>query len=360
MTITSQTGIFGFGIQEDGLKGGAVPAWYRHKALSVGLGAVVEKQVAPPEIGGTNNPTGAYKSGHYFAGRVSLQPRLNGVLGWLLLAATGNSASGVSAEDANLFDHVFSQAPGNASFIPFMSVRKVIPGTDKFGDTGSDCIVSGMTWNFPQVGPATMDMDIVGRLCTLDNDPDVNFTWANTYENYDSVPMSMTGTGIVLAGFSNDPLPATGARVTLANNTTTVQEERVIGSYFPDDYATRQRALQVEFTYKWADGALWRYIYNGGDPADLGFLPCLDFTSFNLRVESPCEIEGTNTIAYPWSITFAAPKIDWQVSPIQLEGDEIISLQLTGTALEADTTDPEDYFTITLQNETASYPMPTA
>jgi hypothetical protein len=361
MSITAQTGLLGFGIQDDGRKGNPVQTWYRHKALFVGFGPDIQKEVAPPEIGGINNPTGAYKSGYYVGGRISFQPRLEGDFGWILLGATGEAISAANATTG--FGHEFRQT-ANASFIPFMGFRRVIPGIDTdtdLGETLIDCVISTITLNFPQVGPLSVDIDTIGRDFLLDNAPDL-FTWADVTEDYDSVPMVMKGSGLVLPNWiygGGLPLPATSARVTLNNNTTTQQEERIIGAYNPDDWATRQRTLSVEFTYKWANPDLYRFIINGGDPATLDFQPCIEYTDLQLQVESPCDIEP-GAVDFPWVFRVEAPKVDWRFDMLQLSGDDIINLNVTGVAIEADTALATDYFKFFLDNEQAAYALPAA
>jgi hypothetical protein len=43
-----------------------------------------------------------------------------------------------------------------------------------------------------------------------------------------------------------------------------------------------------------------------------------------------------------------------------LAGDELIQMQLVGTAVEADTGDPDDYFQFILDNEQTNYVLPIA
>jgi hypothetical protein len=359
MTITSQSGVFGFGVQSD--KGALAAAWYRHKALSMSLGPVVEKEIAPPEIGGAHNPTGAYKSGAFYAGRATLLPRLEGDFGWLLLGMNGYVAAPV-ALGSGATQHVFSQAPiadGGAAFIPWMSFRRHIPGrstASDLGDIGQDCVINSATFTLPQVGPVAVDLDVTGRIPTLDDAPDI-WAWEDTYEEFESVPMSMAGT-FRLPLFAAGAQPATGARVTLMNNTTTVREERIIGSYFPDDFAPRQRIFQVEWTYKWADPDLARFIFNNADPVSPDFQPCIDTTDCEIIVESPCPIEP-GVIDQPWRLRFFAPNMDWrEAGPIVLAGDEMLMQQYTGIAIETPGV-PETYFTITLENDqVTSYPIP--
>lgn len=363
MTITAQAGIVGYGLNDNGAKGGAVQSWYRHRTLVAGMAPVVEQQVAPPEISGPNIPTGAYKSGNFYAGRFSIQPRLEGDFGWLLLGATGASASAAHGTIAGLNVHAFNMKPGAATFLPFMGFRRHIPGlstADDDGDIGEDCVISAMTFNLPQVGPLSVDMDVVGRKGKMDDAPDL-WTWADIVEPFESVPMVMKGSGIVLPSWTPGgglALPITGARVSLANNTTSPQEERIIGSYNPDDFAVRQRSFTVELTYKWKDADLCRLVWNGNAVGN-DFYPCITTTDFQLRVESPCDIDP-GTIDAPYALQFDAPKMFWQTQPLQLSGDDMVMLQIVGTALEPASTLPEDYYTITLENEQASYPLPTA
>ena len=325
------------------------------------VGPVVEKEVAPPKIGGSHNPTGAYKSGAFYAGRATVLPRLEGDIGWLLLGLAGAVAAPTTL-GSGATQHVFSQAPaagGGPAFLPWMSFRRFIPGessTSDLGDIGQDCVINSATFTLPQVGPVAMDLDITGRIPTLDDAPDI-WTWDDVYEEFESVPMSMAGT-FRLPSFAAGAQPATGARVTIMNNTTTVREERILGSYFPDDFAPRQRIFQVEWTYKWADPDLCRFIFNGGTPADANFAPCIDFSDCEIIVESPCDI-NPGTIDQPWRLRFYAPIVDWrEAGPIVLAGDEMLMQQYTGIAIETPGV-PETYFTITLENEQAtSYPIP--
>lgn len=363
MSITAQGGIFAVGINAAGAKGGAVATWHNFRVLSAGLAPNVPATVAPPEIGGPNNPTGAYKTNTWFGGRVSLQPRLLDDFGWLLLSATGASATAVDTPVTGVNQHVFSQevtANGGALFIPFMGVRRVIPGLtgQRVGELGKDCIVAAMTFNFPQTGPVSADLDFTGLDWELFDDAAVA-SWTGATENYDTVPMTMKGNGITLPNWvpgGGTTIPATSARITIANNTTTPQEEFIIGSFFPDDYATRQRSLIVEFTYKWANPDLYRFIINGNAANGL-FENCLEFTDLILEVEAPCDIDP-GTIDAPEVLRIKSDKIFWQFQPVQLAGDDLVMLQVTGQAVENPSGAPEDYYTIELENTATAYAMP--
>ncbi len=358
MSITAQAGIMGWGIQAGGAKGGAVSTWYRAKMLRAGPAPVQQKSVAPPEIGGANVPTGAFKTGTFYAGRMTMQPRLEGDIGTLILGGTGQVATIVDTPGPEVNQHAFTMVTNKGISLPWMGFRRFIPAptaTDDLGEVGLDSIVQAFTWTFPQVGPVSLDVDVLGRDWNFDDAADL-WTWADTTEDYDSVPMVMKGSGMVLTGYNASALPITAARLTFANGTTTVQEERIIGSYLPDDFAVRQRVATVEMTYKWADPELYRFIMTNGI-AGLTFEPCITTTGLQLRVESPCNIDP-GTIDYPWALEFTAPTVDWQAQPLQLAGDDILMMQFIGTVLEPPSTDPAEYLVTTIENEVDSYSIP--
>ncbi|MBE7473125.1 MAG: hypothetical protein DPW09_42775 [Anaerolineae bacterium] len=370
MSISSQSGIFGLAFQINGLKGGAAGPFYRYKTLAANIGPILNEQMSRPEMGGNNNPTGLYLSSAGFGGSVSLQPRLEGDFGWILLAATGGAATLVDTPGAGVNRHTFSQAlaaAGGSKFLPFLQARRYIPGATPaaaVGELGIDCILSALSLSLAPGQPVQAELALQGRepRLTTTGTPASGWTWADVAENFDSVPMPMAGTasGLTIADLNgNNPLPLTNARVTLQNNTTSPDEEAVINSYFAEDFTPKMRTLSFEATYKWKDAELYRYAFNGGDLTSAVINPCLSYKNTVLTVQSPCDI--SDTIAYPWRLQVVAPRVRWRMAgPPQLAGDELIQMQLQGTAVEADSGDPEDYFQFILDNEQTAYAIPTA
>jgi len=362
MSVTSQAGLIGFGPQVNGALNQTTPIWYRHKALRVGVGPNIAKAMAPPEIDGGNNPTGAYKTMAFYGGGLTMTPRLEGQFGWLLLGLFGyteTSVDGTTGRNA----HVFSQNPAGSVSIPYFGFRRIIPGStsaDDLGESGENCIISSARFSIAAGSTMSAEFGILGQEFHFE-DPG-GWSWnGNSSENYDSVPVAMKGTGLRLPNWGPSgglPISITNAVVSINNNTTSPQEEMVVGSYFPDSYTTRQRSMTIEATYKWQNPDLYRFIVNGGDPAQLDFKPCIDYTDFELEVESPCNID-TGTVDAPWSLKFEAPKIDWRFEAIQLSGDDMLTLGVTGVAIEADSTNVKDYMKATLKNTYVGYSLPT-
>jgi hypothetical protein len=369
MSITSQSGIFGLAFQINGLKGGAASTlWYRYKTLAANLGPIVNEQMSRPEMGGNNNPTGLYLSSAGYGGSVSFQPRLEGDFGWILLAATGACASVPDTPGSGVNQHTFSQAlaaAGGSKFLPFFQSRRYIPGATAaaaIGDMGIDCVLSALSLSLAPGQPVQAEMSVQGRepRLTTTGAPASGWTWADVAEDFASVPMPMKAGGLTIADLNGgNPLPLSGARVTLQNNTTSPDEEAVINSYYAEDFTPKMRTLTFEATYKWKDAELYRYAYNGGNLTSAVINPCLSFKNTVLTVESPCNIDP-GTIDFPWKLQVVAPNVRWRMQgPPQLAGDDLIQLGLVGTAIEADSGDPEDYFQFVLDNEVAAYAIPT-
>lgn len=373
MSVTSQAGIFGISLQLNGAKGSAASAanWYRYKVLSAGAGPNLEQAIPQAEVGGSTLPTGAYMVGASYGGGVSMQPRLAGDFGWLLLAATGKCVTVEDSPMAGVNRHTFSfdNAAGKGSqFIPFFSARRYIPGIgigNDIGDMGIDAVVNALSFTFPQVGPVTTDFQITGREPRLtvagSGAGSVStWVWADETEPFDSVPTVSVGGGITITNInSNQMLPATGARFSIQNNTTSVQEERIIGSLYPDDFAAKRRMATFEINYKWANPELYRFLYNGGITTQATVSPCLTYEGVSIVVQTGCNISDTLTV--PYRMAIEAPRVSWrEEGPIQLAGDEILQQRYVGTVVEPVSGDASEYFTISIDNELSAYTLPVA
>src|ERR1700693_550642 len=87
MTVTGQAGVFSYGIQS--AKGSLATAWYRHFANDINFGPVQDERSFPLEVGSIVVPTGGYKAGAFVGGGATVQPRMQGDIGWLLKGLMG-------------------------------------------------------------------------------------------------------------------------------------------------------------------------------------------------------------------------------------------------------------------------------
>jgi hypothetical protein len=89
MTVNGQAGDWGFAPQI-GLKNYTGLLWRAHRALFVDAGLQDDSRLGPPEVGGIPAPSSAYKNGYFVTGGVTVNPRLEDTLGWLLYATLGD------------------------------------------------------------------------------------------------------------------------------------------------------------------------------------------------------------------------------------------------------------------------------
>jgi hypothetical protein len=325
----------------------ALEAWHQHKALAVDAGIIEAQAVSDPEVGGTPYPTGAYKSGEWFAGGATIQPRLKTAFAALLYGLTGRcSDMGAVDVEGSVVGSVASKqfamrrdTPANAVELPWMAVRKYVPGQasgEDMEETGVDCRLAAMRLAVPQNGVLIATPAFVGRKGVLG---DQSFpAWAAA-DDFGSVPISTRGHIKLHTEDSAPPLtagteyPAMGCTIDVANGVTTPAQEMVIGDYHPDDFAVLNRSVTITWVYKWQNDVLYRQIVaNGGTGAAIDWSPISYKSAFELLVESPNVIGAT---AQPYQLYCYTPSVLWmsQGSP-RLAGGGMLAINLIGTVLE--------------------------
>ena len=369
-TVTAMTGRLGWGVQFDegavvSMKCGDLSGvttewdkykpqgtsntnqyWLAHKALAVDFGIVEAQAVSDPEVGGTPYPTGAYKSGEWVAGGGTIQARLKTAFATLLYGLTGYcSDMGAFDVEGNAAASTESKqfpmrrdTPENSVSLPWMAVRKYIPGAatgEDMEEVGVDCRVAAMRIAVPANGPVIVTPAFVGRKGYL---ADTAFpAWAAA-DNFDSVPISTKGHIKLDAENTVPPLstgteyPALGCTIDIANGITTPAQEMIIGDYHPDDFAVLNRTVIITWVYKWQDDQLYRAIVaNEGTGAAIDWSPIIFKKAFELLVESPGNITG----AFPYQLYCYAPSVSFmsQGSP-RLAGGGMLAINLVGTVLE--------------------------
>ena len=279
MSITSNSGIFGFGLQVAGLKDGAIATWYKHQSADIDLGIVDDVRLGPPEIGGIPTPTFPYKAGYVVGGGATIYPRLEEVIGWLLLSTLGD-ASVVPDEDIDgtavvgMNAHTFNFLAGTNDFVPFVGFRKLIPHTtvaSTLGQEFTNCKVTGLTLGFPNDGPISARIDALGIDWVLKEDPmNVATVWTfdNSYENWASIPVATAQHSAVGGHIKFDPgtpitLPVVGASMTLANIPLDIRQEKVYGSPKIHDVTILSKAASFDLLVKWDDPDLYQEILTG-------------------------------------------------------------------------------------------------
>ena len=362
MAVVAQAGILGFGPQAS--KGVDVPdgSWFRHKATLADLAIQDDQRLGPPEVGGRPLPTIPYKAGVMVGGGLTIHPRLEGSVGYLLKAAMGYCAT--TSGSGSVQNHVFGLDPSNPGYIPWLGFRKSIPsggdpGDYALGEIYKDCKLIRTTLTLPNEGLISARVDALGRLFTLEPSP----AWATTsgsgngwaaegeFEDYPSIPIGTTP-----GGYINTPtfgtLPVIQAQVTMLNQNLDIRQEKVYGSPYLEDITVVTRGLQVALTVKWKNPDLYRAILTGSAAGtEWSSVPFTEQIVF--RSISPGNIPGE---AQPYEIlaTFTEVMLSLQ-GGITLAGNDAVLLNFAGQAL--DTTG--EYATFELRNTFADYDWPT-
>lgn len=323
----------------------APTTWKRHRAVSVELGVQDETRVGPPEVGGIAVPTFPYKSGPSVGGRFAVQPRLEDTFGELLLGLTGGTVvSTETGTGTGIWDHKFIINPTESTSVPWVAFRKSVPRKDgaaatDLGEIYKDCKIVGGTFQFPNDAPIMAQFDVLGREFGLDHAPDA-WTWANTQESWESIPVGCQVGGEIL--IDGAELPIVAAQVSWINQPMDPRADRVYGSPFLEDVTIIQRVLQYDVTVKWNNPDLYAKVLGGATNAT-GWTGAPTVSPFKIVAVSSANIP---TETEPYSLTIEASNVMMsQVGGITLAGNNAVMLRYQGTAIEA-----TEYASITLRN----------
>lgn len=330
--------------------------WKRARSLAIDYGAQQMQEVFPDEIGGVYTPTGAYKSGVAVAGGSDMLPRLGDAFGEVLFAAFGKdtvtSSGGVGT-------HTLQFRTDIANEIPWVAVRKMIPGRDNVaaeGLYGFDNKVVNLKLNLGAGRPISGRIDFVGRYPELDHHPEV---WPGaSFEDFTANPIGCKGYFKLPTIFTNS-LPTTGVVLEFMNETSTMKEEQHYGNYYMGDIVVKARKMMVRFVYKWDSAEMYQRGFGGVGATTWSptpFTTTFDGGSnyaFEIKMEAPYNIPSTTT---PYSLTVKAYNCFWQPNgdPVE-QGNNIVAQEWMGTVLDYN----GNYADLVLVNgNTSAYSLP--
>jgi hypothetical protein len=370
MSVTAQSGIFSFGGQPGGAKGTVASTFYKHRASDIDLGVVSDDRLGPPEVGGTPIPTIPYRAGVMVAGGALMNPRLENTLGWLLFGAMGAVVSTTNkdctgtegATVTGMYRHEFRYSTTDNGYVPYMSMRKFIPGTNtttSFGETFRDCKIVSLTMALPNDGLIASRVDAIGRYVSFTNGTTATaWSYGNTlFEDYQSIPI-----GVVTAGYLQVPtysateLPIVAATITLTNAPLDIRQERVYGDPYLQDITVVGRSITADFVVKWEDPYLYQSIITGATTGTTSTEWRAQPWVGSFDVMSYAAQNATGTTA-PWQCRVYVPAMMFQVAGgIRLAGNQSVAMRLTGTGVAS--TSSTIYGTVYLGNTITSYTWP--
>jgi hypothetical protein len=267
----------------------------------------------------------------------------------------GNDAVSVGWYDVGMRAHKFAFDSTNNSFVPFMSMRKLIPGSNNsptLGEQFLDCKILGATFTLPNEGLIGCRVDAMGRTFVFVDNPEGTWSWANTYEDYTSIPIGCTTGGYIsVPSFGDRPLPVVACTVGIQNNPLDIRQERIFGSPDLEDITITGRQLVFDVTCKWRDPSLYRAITTGSKTGTswttIPFVKSLD-----VFARSPGFAAGGNA---PYGLRIESDAVMWQMAGgVRLVGNQMVSVRLQGTALDVS----GNYARMTLINRQAAYNWP--
>lgn len=354
MALTSAAGILAFGPQT--AKSVTATSFYRHRAVDIDLSINDDVRLGQLEVGGVPVPTFPYKAGYIIGGGAVIQPRLQDTFGWLLYGAMGKCTSEADDDpsDSGIYEHTFEMSSADASYVPWMSFRKVIPRKDSvattdLGETYTDCKVLGLGFQMPTDAPLTCRVDVIGRTFLLDTAPDA-FSYENAFEDWQSIPVAcMTGGHLKIGG---DTLPIAGASFAWTNQPLDPRQERVYGSPALDDVTILTRQLAFDIMVKYNNPDLYREVLTGSSSGTLwSGEPMVG--SFDAKMVSAKNMPSMNE---PYSLRVeAADAMMTQVGGIRLAAGQAVMMRFQGTIIEGTGT----YATMKLRNKKVNYTWPT-
>jgi hypothetical protein len=363
MTTVAQAGILGFGPSAGKGSGVTAGSWFRHKAAQIDLAVLDDQRLGPPEVGGRPLPTIPYKAGVMVGGGMTLNPRLEASIGWLLAGALGDSTS--TSGSGTIKNHTFRINATTPGLVRWMGFRKYIPSDGNVGNYGlgeiyKDCKITNFIFTLPNDGLVSARVDAVGREFELVESPNWGITsgstggWDPTYgefEDYPSLPIGSTPGGYIRTPVFGD-LPVVQAQIGIQNMPLDPRMEKVYGSPYLEDVTIVSRAVTLDLTVKWTNPDLYRQILTGSVSgttwSSAPFTSQLDFMCL-----APTNIPG-ETLPYQLHVYVNEAMLALQ-GGIQLAGNNAVMMRFTGTALDVS----GDYVTFDLRNAYANYTWPT-
>jgi len=272
---------------------------------------------------------------------------------------TGTASDKITIKYRLGMKHSFVPKSTSPSAVKWLSCRKYIPQKDAdaatdLGETYTGCKPLGFVFTLPNDSPVSCRMDVLGRTFAQE-DSISGWSWVNTYEDWDSIPVGCeTGGGITFSGgaISEVELPVVAAQVGWVNTPLDLRQERVFGDPSIEDITIISRQMTYDCTVKWNDPDVYRAITTGSKTGTV-------WQSTPLTGQMVATMVGSGVIAggQKYSLQITSPQILWQMNgtPVLAAGQAIM-MRFTGIALDAGV---GDYTTIDLINEEDSYIWPT-
>lgn len=341
----------------------------------LGLAVIKGQDALPPEIGGKALPTGLFPTGAWVAGSVSMIPRLDDRLGWLLYAAMGDVSTvadtaaenlailgGTHGLDAGVNSHLFWFRSDNQYFVPWLTIRRLLPHTTtskSVGETYEDGHVAGLTITAGSAAPVRADISMLARVKQTSSVFDYDPGWsAATFDDFWKFAVTSCDGHFKVNDVSFD---ATAVSVSIGNNLLPPQQTLRIGSMHPKDFPNLSRIATVSVTFLVSDWDFYVSTFVGSAVSDTDSdVACTVYRAdMDVMLASQQAITGTE----PYRIRIVSNPFEdnaaWTVAPVRIVPNRplVVNATCTVTAVEGDLWETHPFFII-LQNDKANYTLP--
>lgn len=308
----------------------------------------------PQEIGGKALPTGEFVTGVWAEGPVSLIPRMDNRLGWLLLAAMGNvsTVDDTKIEDLSLIGgsgegttsgihtHIFTVVQDNQFFQPWLTSRRLLPhGTagERVGEVFQDGRIQTFTLNAAAGAAVNCDINVLARVKQEDFVFNINPGWTSNYDSFDDFLVTSCDGHFKVA---DTAFKVTSMAMTLTNNLLPPAQSLHIGNINPLDFPNLGRTLTVTGTFLVEDYDLYLSIFAGSAvdaSASSGEnVSCTVYEAeLDVMLATQTAIGAAGDADEPYRMRLISNQVDdnvsWTVQPIRIQPNRPVVAQVTGT-----------------------------
>jgi len=369
--------VFGFWIQGDGTPtdtgfGTAETTNSDFKYFPMtdcGFGPVKNQDVLPPEIGGRALPGGAFATGAWAEGTLSIIPRLDNRLGWILLAVLGEVSTVLATtvehfiagtgggSDTGINTHIFTFYSTDHHWVPYCTFRRWLPHTtaaSSLGEVSQDGRFRSMTITAAGASPLTMDLDAIARLADtgqFDFGPDWDDSGEVTYDDLEDFGVTSCSGHFKVEGTSFE---VTNVSITVTNQLLPPAQAMKIGSMHPIDYPVLGRVVTATATILVPDYNLYVSTFSGATNAGVDAeTTCIVYKAdLDAEFKSQTYITGTEPYILRVRSNLEQDNVAWQVRPIRVQPNRPVVLQVTASFLATAAGDPIE---VLLQNGQTAY-----
>ena len=250
-------------------------------------------------------PRGSIKTGVYSGGDIDFVGAPECV-GWYLLGLMGEAAS--ASENGTLYDHVFSFASDEFS-LPYFTIRKRTAGL--WHEQFQDIRIASFTVSAPATDMVRFNVGMVG----INPQKVANSDWAPASYLDDGVPFltctaTLTSPAYGTFKATNITLVQTGAIA--------LDEEWIVGSYYPDDLTLGGRAFLIDCILHATDEIFGKMVYDPDYVATTAtWTPeILSDGAFALQLDTQEDEPQSLAVAFDT----ANNNIDWIMQPVVIDG----------------------------------------